>query len=1044
MRSRSKLCAIALATLLARAGVAAGDETVAPAQGLRDKTPAVHAFTHARIVTAPGSVIENGGLVIRDGRIVAVGADIAVPADAVLHDVEGKTIYPGFVDPYTEYGLAHVEELNSKKESDGPKYEGDRAGADSWNDAVHAERVWVGAFRPDEEAASALRKQGFTSVHSAKMDGVFRGRGMVAGLGKGPANTTLRRADGLQLLSFDKGSSQQSYPSSLMGSIALLRQTFLDADWYRGAHAADPTATETNRALAALAGYDGPFLFETSDELEVLRAARIAAETGRSLVLVGSNREYQRIEEIAATRAAFVLPLTFPEKPEVGSLEEELDVTLADLRHWERAPSNPAVLAQRGVRFAFTGHGLEKDDTVLGQVRKAVKLGLPADTALAALTTVPASLLGVLEESGTLARGKRADFLVADGDLLAGKAEILAVWVDGREAESIEPIDDEGSVAGTYRLDLEGVPYTLTLTEVEGELKGTLRTGETTHELEKIVADFGRYSFRAPFDPSGGEGLTRFTIRRLADRVSGQAVLPDGRLVSFPLVPDDEAAGPKKEGELPPHDYVGEQEEEPETLVSRVTYPNLPFGFEQPPASEDVLVRNATIWTAGPEGALENADLLVRNGKIVAVGAGLEGGAARVIDGAGLHVTPGMIDEHSHLAISRGVNEGSHAVTAEVRIGDVVDPDDVGIYRALAGGTTTAQLLHGSANPIGGQAQVVKLRWGAAPEAMKVADAPPSIKFALGENVKQSNWGSEFRTRYPQTRMGVETIMRDAFLAAHEYDAAWKTHQAAGSRRGRREAGGAGPPRRDLQLEALAEILNGERFVHSHSYVQSEILMLMRLAEELGFRIQTFTHILEGYKVAPEMARHGAGASTFSDWWAYKFEVYDAIPHNTCLMHEAGVVTSINSDDSEVIRRLNQEAAKSVMYCGMSEEDALKLATLNPARQLRLDHRIGSLEPGKDADFVIWNGHPLSIHSRAEQTWVDGTLYFSRDRDTELRRRDQAEKQALIQKAIAKPAKDEEDEEDEEDETPEEETPENQGPEWHCDDTEDVWHAYAD
>jgi len=396
------------------------------------------------------------------------------------------------------------------------------------------------------------------------------------------------------------------------------------------------------------------------------------------------------------------------------------------------------------------------------------------------------------------------------------------------------------------------------------------------------------------------------------------------------------------------------------------------------------------------------------------------------MDATGRHITPGIIDEHSHLAISSGVNEGSHSSTAEVRIGDVVDPDDVGIYRALAGGVTTAQLLHGSANPIGGQAQVIKFRWGLGSEQLKFTEAPPSIKFALGENVKQSNWGDDNTVRYPQTRMGVETFMKDRFLAAREYGKAWKAYDAQPKKVRERTV----PPRRDLQLEALLEILESKRFIHSHSYVQSEILMLMRLAEELGFRVQNFTHILEGYKVAPEMAKHGATASSFADWWAYKFEVYDAIPQSPCLMQKHGVVTSINSDSAEMMRRLNQEAGKSVMYCGMDEVAALKMVTINPAIQLKVDGRTGSLKRGKDADFVIWNGHPLSMYSMPEQTWVDGTPYFTLERDAELRSLINVEREALIQKILDSGAKDEDSKKGRNDRKM-----------WHCDDVEDVWHA---
>ncbi|HRQ66630.1 MAG TPA: amidohydrolase family protein, partial [Xanthomonadaceae bacterium] len=372
-----------------------------------------------------------------------------------------------------------------------------------------------------------------------------------------------------------------------------------------------------------------------------------------------------------------------------------------------------------------------------------------------------------------------------------------------------------------------------------------------------------------------------------------------------------------------------------------------------------------------------------------AVGKGLRVPAnAEVIDAAGRHVTAGIIDAHSHTAIARGVNEGSHAVTTEVRIGDVVDATDVNIYRQLAGGVTAANLLHGSANPMGGQNAVIKMRWGSDPRGLRFEGAPPGVKFALGENVKQSNWGDNFRSRYPQSRMGVEQIMLDTFTAARAYGDALK-------RRG-------GPPlRRDLRLEAVLEILEGRRLVHIHSYVQSEIFMFARLSERLGFRVATFQHILEGYKVADELARIGAGASGFSDWWGYKMEVYDAIPYNSALLARAGVVTSVNSDSNEHARRLNTEAAKAVRYGGMDEAEALKLVTLNPAIQLGIADRVGALREGLDADLAIWNGHPLSGYSRVEQTWIDGRRYFDLDEDRALRMRDAAERERLLQKVLA-------------------------------------------
>ncbi|RMF61911.1 MAG: amidohydrolase, partial [Calditrichaeota bacterium] len=428
--------------------------------------------------------------------------------------------------------------------------------------------------------------------------------------------------------------------------------------------------------------------------------------------------------------------------------------------------------------------------------------------------------------------------------------------------------------------------------------------------------------------------------------------------------------------------------------------PRFPLGAYSfshvPEQPQNVLVTHATLWTCGPQGVLEDADLLVTKGKIAKIGKNLAAPkGAVVIDARGKHVTPGLIDAHSHTGISEGVNEATQAVTAEVRIGDVVNNRDIAFYRELAGGLTVANQLHGSANPIGGQNSVVKLRWGASPEEMKIADAIPGIKFALGENVKQSNWGDQFTTRYPQTRMGVEQIIRDRFKAALDYEKKWQEYRALKKKKG------VVPPRRDLELETLLEILHGKRLVHSHSYRQDEILMLMRVAEDFGFKIGTFQHVLEGYKVADVLAQHGAGASTFSDWWAYKFEVYDAIPYNGALMHNAGVVVSFNSDSDELARRLNLEAAKAVKYGGVPEEEALKFVTLNPAKQLRIDHRVGSLEVGKDGDFVIWSGHPLSTYSKCEQTWIDGRKYFDLQEDLQMRKAVLAERARLVQRVLA-------------------------------------------
>ncbi len=360
-----------------------------------------------------------------------------------------------------------------------------------------------------------------------------------------------------------------------------------------------------------------------------------------------------------------------------------------------------------------------------------------------------------------------------------------------------------------------------------------------------------------------------------------------------------------------------------------------------------------------------------------------------VVDASGMHITPGLIDCHSHIATDGGVNESSQAITCEVRIGDFIDANDIQIYRQLAGGVTCINVLHGSSNPIGGQNQVLKLRWGEPYQKLKMHEAPSGVKFALGENVKQSYLESS--TRYPQSRMGVEQIIRDAFIAAREYDDEWNRWKTQHD---------VPLPRRDLEMEALSEIIRGERLVHCHSYRQDEILALLRLCEEFGLQVATLQHILEGYKVADVMAKHGAMASSFADWWAYKIEVYDAIPYNGSLMHRAGVNVSFNSDDSELARHLNHEAAKAVKYGNIPPDEALKFVTLNPAKQLRISDWVGSLEPGKQADFVIWNGPPLSPMSRCEQTWIDGRCYFDIDADRELRDTNRQLKAKLIQKIL--------------------------------------------
>ena len=426
-------------------------------------------------------------------------------------------------------------------------------------------------------------------------------------------------------------------------------------------------------------------------------------------------------------------------------------------------------------------------------------------------------------------------------------------------------------------------------------------------------------------------------------------------------------------------------------------------------SAQDVAITNAKILTVGPLGIIEKGTVLVKAGKIAAVGGdvALPPGTT-IIDAAGRVVTPGLIDAHSHTAIEDGVNECTNIVTAEVRVRDVLDPRDISIYRQLAGGVTAANVLHGSCNSIGGQNATIKMRWGAASgEALLFQGAPPGIKFALGENPKRSSGGAAGGTRrYPATRMGVEVSIRNAFLEARAYKKEWDDYEAAMKAPAGKPAKSAGPihsgrsdgglgggsvqrpaaPRRNLQMEALKEVLEGKRLVHAHSYRADEILMLINVANEMGFKIATFQHVLEGYKVATEIAKHGAGASTFSDWWAYKMEAYDAIPYNAAIMASHGVVVSLNSDSDELARRLYWEAAKTVRYGGVSEDEAFKMVTINPAKQLRIDKWAGSIEVGKDADLAIFRSHPFAPDARVEMTLVDGRVMFDRSKDVAARK----------------------------------------------------------
>lgn len=1156
------------------------------------------ALTNATVHVRPGETIEKATVVIRDGRVVSVGVT-PPPAGANVRDCTGMHIYAGFIDAFVEVDVPQPDPL---------------APGTHWNQHVMPQRSALdrGARGIDDRDADTLRSLGFCAAGIAPRGGIFRGQGAVVSLAKAPSASQVQprvyAEQTFQVVGLSAGgrggrgggggdaaprdeSRWPGYPNSQMGAIALIRQCLSDADWMQSARtAADRGMAERATRVAAaldeippnclerlLRGEPGSRLaFDVSNELEALRAAKIAREFGRPALLIGSGLEFRRLGAISRDSLPIVLPLNFPERPRLGSLERAEDVDLSEMMAWEQGPTNPRRLDQAGMKVSLTSSNISTRGggrrAFSSRLSSAIKHGLPPDRALAMLTTNPAQLLDVADQLGTVEAGKVANLVVADGTLFMDKPDggaeeqaeekkdeaagdgtpsrrktprIMDVWIDGRRHELVttpevniagewkvefpQPLPDGGLISYSARQEEGSATVTMTVRKRTpladgGEHTATARTtgvrltgnrltfsfehtpfGEPGVYMSSAVIDTGpdgapmmigqtlrasgvvlpwtamrtadkpepdgagaaaaggearggrRGGPSATGGASGGSAVGKWALIRDSDgpidpadratpvmfirrdgafvRIGGlsvpaRQVKVEGGSVSLVIdgrpfgsegdltisartqpAPADAPAGRKAERLVGESKEAGQEAtpfemlrvpETPEaddiaSIPESLPVPFNAYGTVSMPAQGTVIVRNATIWTCGPAGIIENGELVARDGKIAYVGPasprGATGPGVIIIDATGKHVTPGLIDCHSHTGISRGVNEAGQAVTAEVRIQDVTDPDSINWYRALAGGLTAVNNLHGSANTIGGQSQTNKIRWGCAhPDDMHFAGAMPGIKFALGENVKQSN-SAQSRGRYPQTRMGVEALIVDRFTAAREYA------------RARRELGDL--VRRDLELEALAEVLEGKRLVHCHSYRQDEILMLCRVARDFGFRIGTFQHNLEGFKVADEVRDQSIGASLFSDWWAYKVEVQDAIPYAGPIMHEVGVIVSYNSDSDELARRMHVEAGKVVKYSrgSINGQDALNFVTMNPAKQLGIERFTGSLEAGKDADFAIWSGSPLSSLTRCEATYVDGRCLFSLEQDKDRRKRIAEERARLIQKILAQEAR---------------------------------------
>ena len=951
-----------------------------PTKGIHQNTPKVWALSHAKIHTEPGDSIKDGTIIIRNGKIEKVGRYIKIPKDAYEIDMEGAHVYAGFIDGYLE--------VKQKKKNLSPD--------DHWNEKIHADYRAKNDLEIKEKELKSLKSIGITAAHIIPEKGIFKGKSDLILLDK---EFTSLKPDVSQVLEFNSGGwSNREYPRSLLGIIALMRQTFLDADWYGKSMDLIKKFPEENEPIKYNPSLNEinnfrknrkPILFKTKEEHAVIRALKISEEYDLNPWIMGSGYEYRRINKITAQKPFFIFSLDFPIKPKVLDPYLAHQYSTEQLKHWDMAPDNIKKVYDAGLFFNLSSSKLKNKLDFRKNLQKVIDRGLPQEVAHAALTTFPAEAMGMDKVLGRIQPGYMANLVVTDGNYFNPKSRVISLWINGEDHFIAQRHIFDAK--GDWALNIGGKDYKLNFATLKAKkgvqklannkVKGSIIHNDHTLKIGNIEITDSFISFTVDATKLGFKGTLAFNGKIESKAISGSA--NDGSQL-YPFTAKKTSKVEKKPRVL----------NKPSEL--KLFYPEGTYGYDKTPITPNaILVNDATIWTSGPKGILEDWDILFVDGKIdkIAPDISVPKGSAIIIDAMGKHVTPGLIDCHSHSAAS-SINEGTQAVTAEVRIKDVLYADDINIYRQLGGGLTTANILHGSANPIGGQNAVIKLKWGQGPNDLLYKNAPQGIKFALGENVKQANW--EGNGRYPQTRMGVEQIIRDAFRAAQDYRHIHKTYNRSSTAQRKKV-----PPRIDLELEALAEILEGTRLLHCHSYRQDEILMLTRIAEDFGFTIATFQHVLEGYKVAERLYEHGAGASTFSDWWQYKYEVIDAIPYNGSMMAKNNVLVSFNSDDAELARRMNTEAAKAIKYGDLSEEEALKFITINPAKQLKIDKWVGSLEEGKDADFVIWDGPPLSIYSKVQETWIEGTRYFSVDENKILEERDHTLRANLIQKILS-------------------------------------------
>lgn len=913
----------------------------------------------------PGGERTDITIVMHEGRFVAVGPDVAIPPQAEVIDAAGLIACAGFIDAATSQGFirtgpsAAERRLREDEPQDAVQGPLPRT-SEAYRRLIHPTWRADESFDPSKSDADARRRAGFTTAHVMPTPALFAGTSALFQLNDAPPRRALLTADLAMHVRLSRGGFGfgGEYPTTIAGAIALFRQTLLDADWHAvltAWHAADPAGRpraprdEDLETLRSVRGSNMRFAFHADDINAIHRALDVAAEWNLKPIIIGGAEAWRAVERLKATETPVVLSLSLPEEPKkptppkaakqaASQPESQPTTTTAAASapgeeskaegdpyaplfddEWEKQPFEPYRAYEERLRLW----------------KERVK---NAEVLHRAGVTFVFSTEGVKSPGEAI---KNLRTMIENG--LPADAAMAALT--HRAAELLGVDKTVGRVAPGYLANL--VVFTAPPADKKAEVRWAFVEGRKfQYEAKKPPASAPA---SAPASGPATAPATATATSSAPQTESQPASQPESQPASQPATaPASQPAG------FP--DW--------ETEIESDRLPTFRTGG-------NVLLRGVHVVTI-TAGVRSHCDLLIRDGRIAAIGENLSAPeGATILELPGYVVSPGIIDCHSHMALDGGLNEASQSVTPEVRMADIVDPRDTALYRALAGGVTMIHTMHGSANTIGGQNVVLRLKWDRPASELITREAPRTVKFALGENVKRSNSRMPNRDRFPASRMGVETVLRRSFAEARRYAderARYERDQAAGK--------SPRPVRRDLRLEALCDVMNGDIWVHCHCYRSDEMLRLLDVAEEYGFRVGVLQHVLEGYRVIPEIHRHGCAASTFSDWWAYKIEAYEAVPHNAGRMVQGGIVATVNSDSGEVVRHLNLEAAKSVRYAGLSADDALRLVTLNAAISLGVDKHVGSIEIGKLADLAIFDGHPLDTFARCVMTLVGGEVYF--------------------------------------------------------------------